>query len=85
MKVKSTRSDELKDIREVLSTEAGKRFVWSILSYCKTFQSIWEPSARIHYMAGVQDVGHHLMTELEEADPKFLISVMEQKIKEKNL
>lgn len=79
-KAERIRNDELKDLREVLSTESGKRFVWRLLSHCKTFESIWEPSARIHYLAGIQDVGHFIMAEVAEADERFLIEMMKEKI-----
>lgn len=75
------RDRELSDLKFILSLPEGKRFVWRLLAHCKTFESVWEPSARIHYLAGVQDVGHFLMAEISEADESALIGMMQEKLK----
>lgn len=62
------RQRELDDLKMVLSTGEGRRFYWRLLSACKTFESIWESSAKIHYNSGRQDFGHFLLAELSEAD-----------------
>lgn len=58
------------DLRAVLQTVEGRRFLWRLLGRCKTFASIYEASARIHYNAGQQDIGHNLLIEIDEADPE---------------
>lgn len=45
----------------VLKTPDGRAFVWDTLGDCKVYESIWHPSAAIHYNAGRQDVGHELL------------------------
>lgn len=76
---KLVREQELSDLNAVLSTAEGKRLMWRLLSECGTFESIWEPSAKIHYLAGKQDVGHFLMGEIVEASPSALLDMMESK------
>lgn len=76
------RDHELNDIRSVLSTEEGKRFVWRLLSKCKTFGSVWESSAKIHYNSGQQDLGHFIMAEIIEADEQLLFSMMKKNLKQ---
>jgi hypothetical protein len=71
-----SREKYLNDIRQVLGTPSGCRFVWSLLEKCKTFNSVWEPSARIHYNAGKQDLGHEIMAEIAEADEILLFNLM---------
>lgn len=80
-KEKITRENELDDIRVVLSSPEGKRFLWRILAKCKTFESIFEQSAKIHYNAGQQDVGHFLMSEIIEADEEILFRMMNENLK----
>jgi hypothetical protein len=58
------------DLRAILATVEGRRFMWRLLGRCKTFSSIYEASARIHYNAGQQDIGHNLLIEIDEADPE---------------
>lgn len=85
-KILNGRDQEMRDLADVLSTASGRRFVWRVLIHCKSFESIWEQSARIHYNAGIQDVGHFLMTEIVEADEDSLMLMMkENKKREKDL
>lgn len=79
-KGKSEREREINDMILVLNTEEGRRLMWRILSHCKTFSSVWSPSAQIHYNSGMQDVGHFLMAEIVEASPEALIRMMQQKV-----
>lgn len=74
----SRREQELNDIEFILSTAQGKRFLWRLMGHCSTFESIWEPSAKIHYLSGKQDVGHFLMAEIVEARPDALIEMMKE-------
>ena len=80
------RDDELKDIRWVISDPRGFRFCLRLLRQCKTLESVWSPSALIHYNAGQQDIGHFLMSEFKEADYNTLLKMMLEAIKteEKN-
>jgi hypothetical protein len=72
------RDNELADLRSVLKTPAGRRVLWRILCHCKTFISIWEPSAKIHWNAGRQDVGHFVIQEIESADQEALLTMMRE-------
>lgn len=80
-KIGNSRKDELKDIRAILKTHEGKRFVWRMLEKCKTFSSVWESSAKIHYNAGQQDIGHFLMAEIVNADENLLFEMMKENTK----
>lgn len=75
-KEKSLREREINDMAVVLSSPEGRRLMWRILAHCKTFNSVWAPSAQIHYFSGMQDVGHFLMAEIVEADPNALVDMM---------
>lgn len=70
------RERELNDLRAVLATAEGRRVVWRLLEHCHVFASIWDPSSRIHYQAGRQDVGHYLMAEIAAADDDALLVLM---------
>lgn len=83
-KEKFNRESELEDIKEVLKSVNGRRFIWRILSKCKTFESIWQPSAMIHYNSGMQDLGHFIMAEITDADAELLFLMMKENKKEEN-
>lgn len=82
--VEERRRQELNDLRQVLSTIEGRRVMWRLMAHCRAFSSVWDSSAKIHYNAGQQDVGHFLIREVEEADQEAFFQMMkEQKEKEK--
>lgn len=70
------RDDELNDLRYLLTLPQFRRFVWRLLKFCKVFETIWSPSALIHYNSGQQDVGHFVTAEVVSADPEALVKMM---------
>ena len=72
------RKDELDDVRFLLSTSQGRRFLWRLLDHCRVFASIYETSAVIHYNAGQQDIGHFLMAEIVAADQAGFLTLMKE-------
>lgn len=83
-KILNGRDREIKDLQEVLSTQCGRRLIFRLLTHCKTFETIWEQSARIHYNAGIQDVGHFIMAEVVAADETALLTMMTENKKERD-
>lgn len=75
-KEKIMRDRELSDIAMVASTIEGRRFLWRVLEKCRVFETIWENSARIHYNAGQQDLGHFVMAEIVETKKEILFQMM---------
>jgi hypothetical protein len=67
-----------RDLQEVLSTIEGRRFLWGQLGKCKVYESIWESSAKIHYNAGKQDLGHELMREILDASPEAYLQMQKE-------
>jgi len=54
-------------LRAVMETPEGRAFLWDLLNELKVYESVWHPSALIHYNAGVQDAGHKLMARMVDA------------------
>lgn len=75
---KRIRERELGDLRYLLASAQGRRLIWRLLGHCKSFESVWEPSAKIHYNAGKQDVGHFLMAEIIAADENSFLQMMKE-------
>ncbi len=71
-------NEQKKDLQEVLSTVEGRRFLWAQLGKCKVYESIWESSAKIHYNAGKQDLGHQLMKDILEASPEAYLQMQKE-------
>lgn len=82
-KERRQREQELNDIRHLLQTRQGRRFLWRMLSRCNCFSTIWEPSAKIHFNAGVQDVGFFLLGEITAANEDAFLLMMKEAKEEK--
>ena len=78
IKEKIEENNEVNDLLAVLDIPQGRRVLWRILEECKTFGSIYETSARIHYNAGQQDIGHMIMAKITEADEEALFTMMRE-------
>lgn len=78
----SQREKEINDLKTVLNTVEGRRVFWRMMDHCKVFGTVWEPSAKIHYNSGKQDVGHFIMSEIVDADERFLLEMMRENKKE---
>lgn len=78
-KVKDKARQDKADIRHVLGTEPGRRFVWRLLEQCRVFESVFSrEAATMGFMAGQQDVGHALMQWIEQADDAALGRLMQE-------
>lgn len=75
---KLLRDQELSDLAMVASTIQGRRFLWRLIERCKVFETIWENSARIHYNAGQQDLGHFLMSEIVNTKQEIFFQMMKE-------
>jgi hypothetical protein len=72
---------EIDDIVAVMHSPEGRRFVAARIRICGVYGSVWEASAKIHYNAGRQDVGHQLMADIIAAAPE-LYTLMETEARE---
>jgi hypothetical protein len=75
---KDKRELELDDLRALLKTAEGRRFLWRLIGQCRTFESIWTANAQIHYNAGQQDLGHFLIAEIVEADEEGYLLMQQE-------
>jgi hypothetical protein len=75
---KTERQEYLKSLKEVMANPHGRRVLYEILEHTSVFSSIWDPSAKIHYNAGRQDVGHWLLMEISEVDEVALATMMQE-------
>jgi hypothetical protein len=72
------RKSELADVRSILGTAEGRRFVWRYLGLCRVFESSWSPSAAIHFNEGQRDIGLRLLDDVTEANDESLIQMMRE-------
>lgn len=76
---------QTEDLRSVLSTRPGRRFVWRMIAACGVFNSVNHASgSQVYYLAGKQDIGHLLMGEIIKADENRLLQMMTESKDEEN-
>ena len=77
------RERELEEIRQVISTAFGRRFLWRILIKCGMFQTLsgyTELSMAIK--SGKRDMGLWLVNEINEADKNGYIKLIQEDLKD---
>ncbi len=73
------RQEQLDDLRNALAHGHSRRVLWRIISHCRVFESIIGSSSEMtSYNAGQQDIGHYIVAELEEANPRAILQMMEE-------
>lgn len=77
-KIKLQSLNELESLKHILAQKQGRQIVWKWIKHCKVFESIYDQSARIHYNAGKQDVGHFLLSEVIRADKNAYLLMMQE-------
>lgn len=67
---KKIRQRELSDIRAVLKSPEGRRFIWKLLSDAGIFRSSFSQNAmQTSFMEGQRDNGLRLLHDVNEAEP----------------
>lgn len=78
------RRRELTDLRTVLSTKQGRRFLYRVLEKTHCFSSIFAPDAsELAHNAGWQDSGFFLTAEMQEASLEFFYLMLKEGLTEK--
>lgn len=66
------------DFGMVVSTLQGRRYIWKLLGRTKVFESVWHPSALIHYQSGQQDIGHQIQAEFVRDFPELYFLMIKE-------
>lgn len=82
--------DAERDMAFVASSPAGRRVLHWILEECRIMagselmpESIWHPSASIHYNAGVQDAGRAVLKRMKKSNfESFILMIREAEVRE---
>lgn len=76
--LKFQRRQEMADLRELLSTPAGRRFFWRYLTYTGVYQISFTGSSETFFREGRRDVGLKMLADITEADPDGFILLMQE-------
>lgn len=82
---KIRRDRELNDLRVVLSSQHGRRFLWRLLAHCGMYRTSFTGTSETFFLEGQRNVGIWLHGELEEADVESILSMMKENRKGEEL
>ncbi len=85
-KERDRRALELRDLREVLAIESGRRVLWRIITHCAPMENpTHQRGDMTHQNIGRQDVGRFIWSEITDADEeKILLMMREARMRERN-
>ena len=79
-KQESLNDRRLNDVREVLNSRRGRRFMWELLDFCGVFKTSFADQHQIFYNEGQRNVGLKLLADVNEAAPEaYLLMLREAK------
>jgi hypothetical protein len=77
-KQRTERERELDDLREILNTKGGRRFVWRLLGASELFGVSEVMNASIYALEGKRKLGKLLFLDVMEAAPEAYLLMMKE-------
>jgi hypothetical protein len=77
-KQKRMRDIELDDVRHVLSTPNGRRYMWRYLAECGVFQTSFDGSSRTYFREGERNIGLKILADINEAQPEAYVTMLKE-------
>lgn len=70
----------MNDLRQVLSTPEGRRFLWRLMGQCGVQASVVRDglNASAYYRSGQQDIGHFIQAEIVEANESAYLTMQKE-------
>jgi len=63
------RQQHLADLREILSTRYGRRYIWDLMAQCKPFVNAMTGNSQTFFNLGLQFIGQAMFLDIMEATP----------------
>jgi hypothetical protein len=77
-KAKLGREQEVSDIRKILESDYGRRFVWRYLTTAGVFQTSFTGNSTTFFNEGRRDVGLKILADVMEAMPDAYIQMAKE-------
>ena len=78
------RDGYLEDVKAILKTKEGRRFVWKILEACGVYRSSMTGNSLTFFNEGKRDIGLQVLADVMDANPEaFLVMQREAKAAQK--
>lgn len=66
------------DLKQILDTKAGRRFIWRKLQECGFFRSSFTGNSETFFREGMRNMGLKLMAEVNEACPEAYVLMLKE-------
>jgi len=80
-KERMKRDESVEDVRFLLDRQQGRRFMWSLISYCGVYQETFSGSGNAEVTAfkeGTRKVGLKLIADIIDANPNAYLQMMKE-------
>ena len=77
---------DIEDLREILKSPTGRRYIWRLFGRCHTFKVPYVPkdSNGTHVNIGMQDIGFSIFDDIQMAGTEFYFQMINEWKSEKN-
>jgi hypothetical protein len=74
------REQEANDVRSLLNSEEGRRYLWRLLSRCRVYKSSFTGSSETFFLEGQRHVGLAILDDIMDAEPDaYLLMIKENR------
>ncbi len=81
-RAKVARDSELGELRALLATQGGRNVMWRVLAQCGIYAPSYAGDGATEYREGRRAIGLWLLAEIQAADQRGYLTMMEDVIKE---
>jgi len=67
------------DLKFILDSAQGRRYIWRVLERCGVFKSSFVTSSEIYFNEGKRDIGLKILAEIMECDPQAYLKMATNK------
>lgn len=79
-KAKLLRERELNDLRFLLNSPEGRRYLWRLMEFCGVYKTSFTGSSETFYLEGQRNVGLLVIRDIMETEPEaYLLMIKENR------
>jgi hypothetical protein len=75
-KNKFKQDTEDNDLKFLLASDQGRRFIWNMLEKCGVFKSSFTGSSETFFLEGQRNIGLKLMSDIMRVDPESYLKMI---------
>ena len=77
-KAKRGREREIDDVRYVLNSVQGRRFMWRYLSLCNLWETSFTGNSTTFFKEGERNIGLRLMSDINDSSPEAYLAMVKE-------